>query len=70
MDACWCVDAEDKIHNISVFLFNNMSLAIVLQCGGIVIAGPIPGWENVAKVRTDVMKEKLEKFAQADASAI
>ncbi|TVU31186.1 hypothetical protein EJB05_22863, partial [Eragrostis curvula] len=32
---------------------------------GIVIAGPIPGWENVAKVRTHVMKEKLEKFTQA-----
>ncbi|TVU40876.1 hypothetical protein EJB05_14357, partial [Eragrostis curvula] len=30
----------------------------------IVVSGPIPaGRENVAKVRTDVMKEKLEKFA-------
>ncbi|TVU13576.1 hypothetical protein EJB05_40636, partial [Eragrostis curvula] len=38
--------------------------------GGIVIAGPIPGWENVAKVRTHVMKEKLEKFAQAGDSLI
>ncbi|TVU17999.1 hypothetical protein EJB05_34064 [Eragrostis curvula] len=38
----------------------------VWKPSGIVIAGPIPGWENVAKVRTHVMKEKLEKFAQAE----
>ncbi|TVU03358.1 hypothetical protein EJB05_51120, partial [Eragrostis curvula] len=36
----------------------------LMFCNIIVVSGPIPaGRKNVAKVRTDVMKEKLEKFA-------
>ncbi|TVU03810.1 hypothetical protein EJB05_50658, partial [Eragrostis curvula] len=32
MDACWCVDAEDQIHHVSVVVFNNiMSLASLIH---------------------------------------